>query len=534
MEHSLTFARHFARLVWLLLNEGDAFDAQIATLQSLVEASGAGTVALAARDKRLLVGGRPVPEQLTGTPDLTARLIGHSVVELTVDRGASPAELLLAARILASEPAPGDGGRNVLARLEALDARSIHARLEIPRDAKGTASAPPLAGMVNDAALFAPASEWREAIVPGSGMLPRARAADGILRQQDPDLMFQAFSAAAAPKGSMIKLFEQLDAAPGPEPAVRHLEALVKLAAESSRREHVDIVADVFHGLVRRESALGDRTIKRQFGMAIRRLCTPAILGCVVELLPRRRESYEQYMAIVARAEDAGAEALVDALVSAPSITDRRVYYDALLRLRTGVRALTHLLGDPRWFVVRNAAELLGELRVTEAEAELTQLLEHRDDRVRTAAAGALAKLGVAAAKGGRASTAEARARATDAPAPAPAHVGSVDSLIRALDREEDPRVHMAMLAALGQLGTPQAVEKLAEIARADKGLLAKKRPTPLRVAAVHALGEVKSPWALAALRALLSDKEQTVRGAASWIMMGRRRESTGGGDDTP
>lgn len=321
--------------------------------------------------------------------------------------------------------------------------------------------------------------------------------------------MYQAFSTTTTPKGSMVKLFEQLDATTAPAAAARQLEALVKLAADSAGREHFDIVADVFHGLVRRESEADDRTITRQFGMAIRRLCNPALLKCVVELLPRRRENHDQYMAIISRAEDVGAESLVDALVAAPTIADRRVYYDALLTLRTGVRTLIYMLGDPRWYVVRNAAELLGELRVTEAEAELTQRLEHRDDRVRAAVSGALAKLG---------------APATDPPALE--HAGSVSSLVRALDREEDARVQMAMLTALGQLGTPEAVDKLAEIARTEKGLLARKRPTPLRVAAVHALGEVKSPRALAALQALLRDKETTVRGAASWVMMGRRRES--------
>ncbi|HEU4643744.1 MAG TPA: HEAT repeat domain-containing protein [Gemmatimonadaceae bacterium] len=518
MDLAHTFARHFARLVWLLLNEGDAFEAQIATLRSVVDASRNGTVTLGARDWRLIVDGQPLPEQFPEAQDLTAQLIGHSVVELTVDRSASPAELLLAARILATEPVPGDGGRAVHARLQALDARSIRARLELPRDAKGTAAPPPLAGMVSDSALFAPAPEGRDAdgravvkpirtVSAESAASSRgAPRADGILRQQDSELMFQAFSTTTTPKGSMVKLFEQLDAASAPAAAARQLEALVKLAADSAGREHFDIVADVFHGLVRRESEAADRTIRRQFGMAIRRLCSPALLKCVVELLPRRRENHEQYMAIISRAEDVGAEALVDALVAAPSIADRRVYYDALLTLRTGVRTLIYMLGDHRWYVVRNAADLLGELRVTDAEAELTQLLEHRDDRVRAAASGALAKLG---------------APATDPPALE--HAGSVSSLIRALDREEDARVQMAMLSALGQMGTPEAVDKLAELARTDKGLLARKRPTPLRVAAVHALGEVKSPRALAALQALLRDKEKTVRGAASWVIMGRK-----------
>jgi HEAT repeat protein len=225
---------------------------------------------------------------------------------------------------------------------------------------------------------------------------------------------------------------------------------------------------------------------------------------------------------LAARLAEIGAEALVEALIAAPSITDRRVYYDALLRLNTGVRTLIHVLGDHRWYVVRNAIELLAEMCVTEAEAELTKLLKHRDDRVRAAAASALAKFGAASpARGVRASPGQspAEVRERTAEALALSKRGSADSLIRAIDKEEDAQVQMAML------GTPQAVERLVDIASSDRGLRFKKRPTPLRVAAVHALGGVKSTSALAALQALLRDKEKAVRGAAAWVMLGRKRE---------
>jgi hypothetical protein len=293
-----------------------------------------------------------------------------------------------------------------------------------------------------------------------------------------------------------VRLFEQLHAAKGGPAMSDHLDTLVKLAADSSSKDRFDIVADVFFGLIKSEGEIEDKIAKRQYSLAVRRLCVPRVLKCIVELLPRRRENYEQYMTIFVRAEDDGVEALVDALISAPSITDRRVFYDSLLRMRTGVRTLVHMLGDPRWFVVRNSVELLGEMRVSEAAPDLERLLEHRDDRVRTAAATALAKLGPgAAAKGLRGALRDApeQVRERAAEAMALQRGGSVDSLMRALDREEDDRVQMAMVNALGQLGTPLAVEKLTDIARSDKGLLNRNRPTPMRVAAVHALGVMKT-----------------------------------------
>lgn len=411
MESSLTFARHFARLVWLLVYDDESFDAQIASLAALVSTSRACAVTVQARDWRLLVNDEVVSESFSGTQDLTAQLIGHSMMAFTARQCASPTDLLLLARILASEPVPGDGGRNVLERLRALDARTIHVKVETlpaPRHMSDDTAAE-IPGMILDVALFTPARAAGPMAADGddhdddapSGGGERERKGEGegeIVRAQDPDEMFHTFSATATPKGSMVKLFEQLDAARIAPTASRTLEALLKLAADSARKERHDIVADVFHGIVSREEKVDDREIRRQFGVTIRRLSAPTIMRCVVELLPRRQESYQQYMMIFMRTEEAGAEALVDALMAAPSLTDRRVYYDSLLRVGTGIRTLMHMLGDARWYVVRNAADLLGEMRAAQAEPELVRLLEHRDDRVRAAAAGALAKLGAARA----------------------------------------------------------------------------------------------------------------------------------------
>jgi HEAT repeat protein len=535
MEIQLTFARHFARLVWLLLYDSESYEAQLASLGALVSATKAGPVNIQARDWRLTVNGELVPDSYPGAQDLTAQLIGHSILELTVVQDAALSDILLLARILASEPVPGDGGKNVLDRLRAIDARSVHIKVETlpaPRLATVESNVARIPGMIPDVSLFTSVPA-REGVATeahnGRENEGHVSAPEGeLLRDQDPEQMFHVFSANSTPKGSMTKLFEQLDAARAPAAASRALDALLKLAAISARKERYDIVADVFHGIITREEEVEDRAIKRQFGVTIRRLATPSLLGCVASLLPRRRESYERYMVIFARTEDAGAEALVDALMEAPSLTDRRVYYDSLLHVGTGIRTITHMLGDQRWYVVRNAVDLLGEMRVGEAEAELIRLLEHKDDRVRTAAASALAKLGsgrTAPASGDGAGTfAAQRLSAINVSTGG----RSVDSLIRALDREDDSRVQMAMLAALGQLGTPQAIEKLVEIARTEKGLLMKKRSTPLRVAAVHALGQVNASGAVAALQSLLRDKEKAVRGAASWVIMGRRRAGAG------
>lgn len=538
MSYALTFARHFARLVQMLLIEGNAFERQLATLRSLVTVSEEGPITLILHDGQLLSANEEiVPSRFDGVDDLLAQITAHCISEIEFRRNASPVDLLLAAKVLSLTVQPGNDGALALSLVRALDAQTISIKTDVPQTRLALAATP---GLTVEGASAGILGDFLSTMVPMANPSGRTAASSadaendeelvaGSIVREDPEAMFAAFSTSGTPAGSMARLFEQLDRAREAPVVAGHLETLVKLATDASGKDRVDIVADVFYGLVRREVGIQDKISRRHYALAIRRLCIPRVLKCISELLPRRRENYEQYMAIFVRSEDDGVEALVDALISAPSITDRRIYYDSLLRMHTGVRTLVHMLGDPRWFVVRNAIELLGEMRVGEADVELEKMLEHRDDRVRTAAAGALAKLGPgAAAKGLRGALRDApeAVRERAAEAIALQRSGSVESIVRALDREDDDRVQMAMISALGQLGSAQAVDKLMTIARTDKGLLNKRRSTSMRVAAVYALGAVKTSSALVALQTLLRDKEKAVRGAASWVMMGRKRES--------
>ena len=528
MDHAPTFARHFARLVWQLLNESDAYDLQLASLQLLVSASRSGAVTMAVRGQAFVTNDSPLGEVSRESEDLVAQLIGHSIREVSFDQPSSPVDILLMARILATAPVAGDGGRSVVARLGALDARSVHVAVaSFDAPATGAHGAHPIGpDLIPDVAVFAPNEPARHGGNGANGHGPDADVGSGIATARLNE-MFGVFSSSQGVDGSAATVFQQLDAAATSKDAARELDGLLKVIAEASARARHDVVADVLYGMVARESALTDDAIRRQYGVALRRIAVPPILRSVTMLLPRRRERHDEYMTVIARCEDAGAEALAESLIAAPTIGDRRVFYNALVRLKTGIRTLVHMLGDSRWYVVRNAAELLGELKVGEAEVELMRLLEHDDDRVRSAAANALARIG--SAKRGRVSRAavpvpvEAMAEGNGNGHAPVAALRSVHSLIKALEREADSRVQVALVAALGQLGTAQAVDKLVEIARTERGLLARQRPTPLRVAAVHAIGQARSPNAQPALQALLRDKSPAIRGAASWVILGKR-----------
>lgn len=91
-------------------------------------------------------------------------------------------------------------------------------------------------------------------------------------------------------------------------------------------------------------------------------------------------------------------ESLLQLLVAATSGSQRRTLYEAILAIKDGYSHLITALGHPSWFVVRNAAALLGEGGVTTADEALCVLLSHEDSRVRRAAVTALGELETPAA----------------------------------------------------------------------------------------------------------------------------------------
>jgi HEAT repeat protein len=252
-------------------------------------------------------------------------------------------------------------------------------------------------------------------------------------------------------------------------------------------------------------------------------MAKPTLLRTVAQLLPRRREYQDEYMAVLTRTGEDGADALIEQLTNAQSLAERRVYFDSLLLLNAGIPALVHMLGDARWYVARNAADLLGEMQAAEAEGPLAELLKHDDDRVRRAAANALAKIGTPKAVQGlhvalRDTSPDVRKQAAAGLALRKGQK-SANTLSRALDDEGDAEVQLEILRALGRLATPDAVQKLVKAAEPE-GRLFKKKAVAYRVAAVRALGEARTPAALTALQSLVNDREREVREAVFQVMV--------------
>jgi len=85
MDNSLTLARYFARLVWLLVHEAQSVSDQKAALRAVVTVSKESSVRLRNKEGRLAVNGLVMPQALTGVQELAARLAVHSIEEIEID-----------------------------------------------------------------------------------------------------------------------------------------------------------------------------------------------------------------------------------------------------------------------------------------------------------------------------------------------------------------------------------------------------------------------------------------------------------------
>ena len=511
MEQPVTFARHFSLLVWLLMHEPESVDQQKAALRALVNAARPGAVHLSLHGDALYANEHAVPV-LTGVGDVCAQFAAHGLVLLTSELNASAADLLGVARIIASKGVPGDAGAEADARRSAAGISTVHfvSRPDSPQ------APPALPDMEFGEVYDDPFAEAMARATPRSvEQIPDPTASRG-----ESGGLFAQFAAPKMPTESHLVLLDRLDSSVD-SGAIADLLEGVTMLAERARKEggRDDVVSETIERVVARESRQEHFEDKRIFMTAIKKLLTPEMLTPLVHQLPRDDEKRESIMAVLSRAGEDGAEALIEQLADPKQQRDRRVYFEALTQLKAGKGALLHMLSDTRWFAVRNAAELIGDLRIAEAEGPLNELLTHEDERIRRAANGALMRLGTPAAM-----QALQHALAGSVPAmrmeAAAALVARRDSqasvlLLKALDAERDPQVQESFLMSLGRLATPEAVERIQRIAEPERSIF-RRKSGELRIAAVQALSEARTPEALSALRVLQGDKEQAVRQAAT------------------
>lgn len=298
-----------------------------------------------------------------------------------------------------------------------------------------------------------------------------------------------------------------------PRPA---LDELIRRGREALGRSDWDGLLDVALAMLEGESEAPSELTGSSFRIELRRLLSRKEL---VELAgfahgDRRQEA----ITVLRRFGTEATEILMALLIEAATISERRGYYSAITQLSHGTDAVVYHLSHPQWFVVRNAADLCGELSLAEAVPELVRQSDHEDERVRKAIAEALGRIGTPQAMEGLRKILNDPAQAVRLKALT--HLGGrqargmVSALRKLLQREEVEAVLHEALVALGRIGSPDAVALLGEWA-APGGILLGRKPAATRLAAVRGLA-LAGPAALDALTTLQRDDSPDLRQAAS------------------
>ncbi|MHB1864463.1 MAG: HEAT repeat domain-containing protein [Gemmatimonadaceae bacterium] len=518
MEYSATFARLFSRLVSLLVYDAENVDEQKMALRAVVAVAKQGPMRLAVRDGMLYADDELMPGVLPGVREVADRMTTGGLREILFDNECAAGDVLGVARLLGGPP------RDRVDLGPAFDALATKTIRALPAPPAPGAREALVAPVVAEAPRPVSEPEQKPPVVE---VAPEEPPEVPGLVAQDSSAMFYQFSSIGTVKDSPEALLERLRAATNSAETVRLLDDVVTLAETAAREGKSEAVGELLYGVVTRESEAVEGEVKRAYVMALRRMSKPLLLRVVATLLPRVPDRAENYVAVLVRMGQDGAEALIDQLTQAQTADDRNVMFEVLQRLDAAVPVLVHMLGDARWFVARNAADLLAEMKAGGAESALVAQLHHADDRVRRSATNALMQLGTESARQAvrlavRDAAPQVRMQAAFAIA-AHRDPQTATTLITAIDAEQDSDVQLAMLLALGRVGTAEAVERLVRAAEPERGFF-KKKSTAFRVAAVQALAEAKSAGAQAALRALASDKEKEVRDTVARLSQSGRR----------
>ncbi len=543
MDDLSPFTAHFARLVWLNAHRPDDQEGLKDELRHTLAQLSSEPGRLVLHEISMAVSnvvmreasalGSPAggdPEELAWFADLSVRMASHSVRALEFDVATPAREVMALAQALVSAPTPSDGGTAFDMKLLALALTGVTAHLGPEGFVRRAithmpSSSSPMHTPVRAMTAYVP-PEAPGRFGPGAATAAGHNGNDGSPSQRMMQDQLLPRSSMDAPLEELLASLDEATVKPQNANAV--VDDVTRVVEDRALRgKPIDLV-QVLKKLHEQHDRQHDGDVKRAFLMGIRRLEKPAILHGLVRLLPDHRELRAEVTDLLSRAGEAGADALIEGLITSEVTSERRAFRDALAHCPAATGALTHLLNDERWYVIRNAVELLSELAPGDIEVRrVAVLLSHREPRVRQAAAIALGKLStsqslLALLQGLSDESPDVRLQAALGLGRAN-NPRAVPWLLEAFDTEQDPDVRLALVAALGNTPTEDAVARLIRLAEPGGVLL--RKPVSVRVRAVEALGAAGTPAAVQALRGLLDDRDQEVRDSAKQVV-GRIRQS--------
>ena len=365
--------------------------------------------------------------------------------------------------------------------------------------------------IVVDFASLAPDPDEEVLLAPESEPLEGGAAAD-VMREEVPDEVKEAGPVPAlADPDALSAALDAFLASPRLE-GERQAREIHQMVDALRAANALEPLADAVERLVTEASddeaslALADLMVTA--GVASR---IAARLGT------ERDEERRQHLFAVCKA--VGLEmaiAISDALSDTNDRFARRSFMDAMVMFgSTGMVVVEQMVEDNRWFVIRNAVAILGEVGGDRAVELITSTLAHTDGRVRREALLALAKLGGEDAGMlvyGMLQDPDPDARLAAAMAAGELKVErALKPLLGILDSESDESVTVAILQALGKLGDPGAVNSIAK--RATVSFFSKS-PLDVRIAAYRALYNIGTPHAKRLINQAVDDKDPDVKAA--------------------
>jgi HEAT repeat protein len=361
--------------------------------------------------------------------------------------------------------------------------------------------------------------------------------------QAGPEAGKPGLDAASREERDLYRVLQELQR-PGSSQRYRQLlEELVPLIppnlTEAGRPLVLRAVALLCRNATDRRLAEELRLVSRQ---ALDRLTAEDLLGFLVASVCARslnKEMRELLVRIHSFLGEKVTRRLMDRLAEVGDAQARRFLAEALIRQgMSAVPVLLQHLEDERWYVVRNAVGILGEIRAREAVPRFLPLLRHEETRVRREALRALTRIGGPEAVGillrmAEQGDPELRPQALLSLG-AMKDPSAVPTLLR-LASQPDPWVKRAeekkeTIRALGEIGSPEAVPTLVAIL-GHRQLWRRARHNEIRAAAARALGEIGSPTAAASLEAAVNDRSPEVaRAAAGALKQLRKGKEHGSG----
>lgn len=220
-------------------------------------------------------------------------------------------------------------------------------------------------------------------------------------------------------------------------------------------------------------------------------------------------------------------------LAEEASAPNRKVLADVLVRTGSAaVPVLQEHLFDDRWYVVRNAVSILGEIRNQDSLPHLTPLLEHKDIRVRRETVRALTKIGGQRAVNILLQAAESDNQELSRQAllslGAIRAASAIPTLLKLVEQSELSRgavdIKKDAIRALGEIRSKEAVPPLLKIL-GRRSLFRRGLNDELRIAAIAALGEIGDETARPSLEKATHDRSAAVARAAVQALMQLEKE---------